>query len=83
MRSDECTGCLACIDSCPVDETLQIHLVSRKKTFSKKQWAAALVIAFWGSLLFFKVVGPWDNSITDAEYIRHIPAIKTGQYMHP
>ncbi|MEW6412403.1 MAG: 4Fe-4S binding protein [Candidatus Zixiibacteriota bacterium] len=83
VRSDECTGCLACVDSCPVPQTLQVHLVSKKRPFSKIKWAAALVIIFWGSLLVFKLVGPWDNSVTTTEYIQHMPAIRTGQYMHP
>lgn len=83
VRSDECTGCLACIDSCPVDKTLQIHLVTKKKTFSRTKWAAILVLVFWGSLLTFKLLGPWDNSISRTEYIKHMPAVRSGQYAHP
>ena len=83
VRSDECTGCVACVDSCPVDDTLQIHMVSRRKPVSKVRWAAMVIVVFWGSLLIFKVMGPWGNTVTEAEYIRHMPAIKTGQYMHP
>ncbi len=83
VRSDECTGCLACVDSCPVPKTLQVHLVSSKLPFSKVKWAAALVLIFWGSLLVFKFAGPWDNAVATSEYIQHMPAIATGQYMHP
>lgn len=83
VRSDECTGCLACVDSCPVKDTLQVHLVTKKRTFPKMKWAAILVLMFWGSLLIFKITGPWQNSISESEYIRHMPAVKTGQYLHP
>ncbi|MFQ5453798.1 MAG: 4Fe-4S binding protein [Candidatus Zixiibacteriota bacterium] len=81
--SDECTGCLACVDSCPVEETLQIKVVSKKGKVSKLIWALLLVTIFWGSLLAFKLWGPWDNAITTGEYINHMPAVIEGLYEHP
>ena len=83
VYSDECSGCMACVDSCPVNKTLEIKVVSRKRNFSKMKWAAILVIFFWGSLLTFKLFGPWQNSITDEEYMKHIPSINSQQYSHP
>lgn len=83
VYSDECIGCMACIDSCPVNKTLELKVVSKRYSFSKFKWAAVLLVFFWGSLLGFKLFGPWDNSITEAEYMKHIPNIENNQYSHP
>lgn len=81
--SDECVGCLACVDNCPADGTLKVHFATSKRSFSKVKWAVMLVVFFWVSLSAFKLWGPWENSINDNEYIRHMPAIMRGEYQHP
>jgi len=83
VRSDECSGCLACVDSCPVSETLQVHLISKKRPVSRVKWVAILILVFWGSLLTFKLFGPWQNDISTQEYIHHMTAVEKGQYTHP
>ena len=81
--SDECSGCMACVDSCPIKQTLLIHPVRRKFSVSSRAWAAGLLIVFWGSLLGFKLFGPWQNSVTKQQYIQYMPGIESGQYQHP
>lgn len=81
--SDECIGCMACIDSCPVNKTLEIKMVSKRSKVSQFKWAAVLLIFFWGAMLGFKLFGPWENGISDAEYMNHLPAIETQKYSHP
>jgi polyferredoxin len=81
--SDECIGCLACVDNCPADGTLKVHFATKSRTFPKVKWATLLVVFFWGGLLAFKLWGPWENSIADADYIRHMPAVVQGEYEHP
>lgn len=83
VNSDECIGCMECIDVCPVDQTLQISVVSKKKKVSSFKWALVMIIFFWGSLLVAKMYGPWENSITNEEYMRYMPQIEKGQYPHP
>lgn len=80
--SDECSGCMACVDSCPVKNTLVIA-GRRKKQFTTRQWAAAMLIVFWGTLLTVKLFGPWDNAITKEQYIQMMPGVETGQFGHP
>ncbi len=80
--SDECSGCMACIDSCPIKNTLVIA-GARKKRFSTRQWAAAMLIVFWGALLMAKLWGPWDNTISQEQYIEMMPGVEKGQYGHP
>ncbi len=81
--SDECVGCMACIDSCPVKHTLLIHAARRRFVVSSRVWAIGLLVGFWGTLLGFKLMGPWQNSITKEQYIRYMPGIESGQYQHP
>jgi len=81
--SDECSGCMACVDSCPVSDTLLLYAGTKKRRMNKRAWAALIVVLFWGTLLGFKLFGPWDNSITDAEYQQHMPHVVAGDYAHP
>lgn len=83
VHSDECTGCLACIDSCPAPSALNLYPASTKTRLSPKAWAMMLVLMFWGILIVFKTVGPWQNSITTKEYIELMPGIQRGIYTHP
>ncbi len=81
--SDECTGCMACVDVCPVNDTLKLTIVGKKNRVSSLKWAAVLVLFFWGSLFAAKLWGPWENSISNEEYIRQMPTVTGGQFVHP
>ncbi len=81
--SDECTGCLDCVDVCPVAGALEPGYLGRRKKISKRVWAYAFVVVFWGALLMFKLFGPWSNEITTDEYRYHIENMNNGQYTHP
>jgi polyferredoxin len=81
--SDECTGCLACIDACPVRKTLDVKTVSKRWTVAAHRWAAALLICFWVTLLGFKLWGPWANTVPDREYMERIEPAYQGKYVHP
>jgi hypothetical protein len=74
---------MACVDSCPVKNTLTVHFGTKRRRVSKRQWALALVLLFWAGLLGFKLLGPWDNRITDEQYRQHMPAVVKGEYIHP
>ncbi len=81
--SDECSGCLDCVDVCPVNGALEPFIGGRKRRISARTWAVALIIVFWGALFIFKTVGPWKNSITVQEYQYHIEKMNGTQYTHP
>jgi len=81
--SDECTGCMACVDACPVGKTLELRGATGKRAGSPLKWAAVLLLFFWGTLFVAKVAGPWQNSVTEQQYIERMDGIKQGQYVHP
>ena len=81
--SDECSGCVDCVDVCPVPGALGLGLIGSRRKISKKVWVYAFVLVFWGALIFFKWVGPWGNSISTQEYIYHSQRMNGGEYTHP
>lgn len=81
--SDECIGCMACVDSCPVSNTLEIVAVKKDRKVSKLKWAVSLLVVFWGVLLVFKLFGPWQNEIPLEVYFKLIPQVVSGSYVHP
>lgn len=81
--SDECLGCMACVDVCPVKKTLEVKVVSRGWTIPTVRWAAALLIVFWVTLLGFKLFGPWQNGLSDQQYMERIDQVNRGEYVHP
>jgi len=81
--SDECMGCMACVDVCPVKATLEVRTAFRRKAVPAFKWAAALLVVFWLTLLGFKLFGPWENSVTDQQYMERIDRANRGEYIHP
>ena len=80
--SDECTGCMACVDSCPVSNTIQIGGY-KKFRLTSKQWAISMLVFFWGTLFVIKLVGPWENGVSDDRYRQMLPGVEQGAFAHP
>jgi polyferredoxin len=81
--SDECSGCLDCVDVCPAKGALELTLTSKVKPISKMKWAISVLIIFWGILVLFKITGPWQNTVTTEEYLYHVEKIEGVEYNHP
>ena len=81
--SDECIGCMACVDVCPVRRTLEVKVASRRWTIPTARWAIALLVVFWVTLLGFTLFGPWQNGISDQQYMDRIDQVNRGEYVHP
>ena len=78
--SDECFGCLACVDACPVKDTLDMKIGKRK--ISPRKYVIAAFIAFALPILAFKIIGYWNNNISLEEYKYHIENIDSPLYHH-
>ena len=81
--SDECVGCMACVDVCPVKNTLEVKVASKRWTIPTVRWATALLVVFWVTLLGFTLFGPWQNGISDRQYMERIDQVNRGEYVHP
>jgi polyferredoxin len=79
--SDECTSCMACVDSCPVANTLEVHSAITRRVVPKRFVAVITVgifIAITGAAM---LTGYWQNRITPSEYLLHQQYVKS--YGHP
>ncbi|MBL0174719.1 MAG: 4Fe-4S binding protein [Ignavibacteria bacterium] len=83
VMSDECTSCMACVDACPVKDTL--HLKASKKSrlaVSPRVLAVVVIALFAGITGAAMLTGAWKNDISDSEYARRIRDIENPIYQH-
>ena len=80
--SDECMACLACVEKCPVENTLDFRLSGSRITLSAYTACIVLLLiyfSFWGGA---KLTGYWNNSVSLNEYIERIQDIDNPLYNH-
>jgi polyferredoxin len=91
IRSAECTSCMACVASCPVENALQLALPPRKAADPVERWlglvisprtaVAILAVIFFGLVLFARVSGHWQTNVPDHVYQMLVP--NADQVSHP
>jgi ferredoxin len=79
--SDECTGCLNCVDVCPVKDTLWLESVPLKRRVPKRLVPALVVGGFVLITGLAMLTGHWQNNMSVNDYIRQRAAIR--MYGHP
>jgi polyferredoxin len=66
IRSAECTGCLECVATCPVESTLEFTC--------KPEWvAAAICVIFFGAVAVAMVTGHWSGDVPLQAYQKLVP----------
>ena len=68
--SDECTTCMSCVDVCPVEDTLQLETVGKKKKINKRLVAIGVISIFMLVTGFGMMTGNWQNKITKEQYLK-------------
>lgn len=91
IRSAECTSCMACVASCPVENALQLALPPRKAETAAARWrglvvrprtaAAIVVVIFLGVVLFARMSGHWRTVVPRAVYMQLVP--HADEVTHP
>jgi polyferredoxin len=79
--SDECMACMACTQVCPVKDTLDLKTRSVSRRVPAPVLAALVIGIFVAVTGLAMLAGLWQSSITDAEYLYHMPRIES--YGHP
>ncbi|HUJ50806.1 MAG TPA: 4Fe-4S binding protein [Bryobacteraceae bacterium] len=80
ISSAECTGCLSCVASCPVENTLYMSVAGRRKV---PLWAMAGGIAalFLGCVLVAHWTGHWNTNLPEKVYMELVP--RANEFEHP
>jgi Pyruvate/2-oxoacid:ferredoxin oxidoreductase delta subunit len=80
--SDECTGCLACVQVCPVRETLELR--AGKRAPAVPSWVVGSLVAgvFVAITGLAMLAGTWQNSISAEEYQKRFGQLNEPIYQH-
>ena len=79
--SPECTGCLSCIQQCPVKETLTFKAPQGRLSLSPKILALVLLGSWALVIIIAKFTGHWESSMSMEMYKRLLPMVdKIGHH---
>lgn len=91
IRSAECTACMACVASCPVENALQLALPARRVWPAAGRWrgrvvrpravVAILAVIFFGLVLVARMTGHWQTHVPRDVYMQLVP--NAGEVSHP
>jgi len=92
IRSAECTACMACVASCPVENALQLALPPEKaepdvaarwrlRVITPRAMAAALVVIFLGLVVFARITRHWQTYVPRDVYMQLVP--HADEVSHP
>lgn len=78
VRTVECTGCMTCVESCPVASTLTFSLqkpAANKKAFALSGWLMTLLILgiMFAVIGYAMYAGVWQSPVPEELYRRLIP----------
>jgi beta-lactamase regulating signal transducer with metallopeptidase domain len=75
-------GCLACVQVCPVKETLDMRTGILNKKAPPRVFASLVVALFVAITGLAMLMGHWQNTIAPEEYRRHFRNIHSPLYQH-
>lgn len=80
VRSAECTACLNCVASCPVENALYMSVAGRRKL---PLWvmAGAIAALFFGCVLVAQWSGHWHTDLPQKVYMDLVP--RANEFVHP
>ncbi len=80
--SDECSGCLECVEACPVKDTLGMKAAHSDRYM--RNWAFGLLVVgvFVGITGLAMLMGMWQNEISREEYLFRFKNINSPLYDH-
>ncbi|MBI5059938.1 4Fe-4S binding protein [candidate division KSB1 bacterium] len=79
--SVECTGCMQCVEACPVVDCL--HMGTPRWKPAPKQVAIIVAAVFIIFVITAQLSGVWQSNLTDEAYRYHIQRLGNPEYGHP
>lgn len=80
--SDECTGCLECVEVCPVKDTLNMKLSYQSKPVPSWVFGSLVVGTFVAVTGLAMLSGNWQNGISKNEYQKRFMELDSRVYEH-
>lgn len=75
VRSPECTGCLNCVQQCPVKGTLTFQAVTGRKSLSSRKLALS-VVGLWFFIIGIAILtGHWESKVSTEVYRGLLPLV--------
>jgi Fe-S-cluster-containing hydrogenase component 2 len=71
VNTPDCTACMACVEACPIKDTLNMTVVNKK--VNKWVIPVAFLALFILVVGFAKITGHWNTVITYNEWKELIP----------
>lgn len=80
ISSAECTGCLNCVASCPVENSLYLSVAGRRRV---PLWAMAggIAVLFLGCVAIGQWTGHWRTDLPEKVYLQLVP--RANEFAHP
>ena len=91
VSSDECHACMQCVEACPVPDTLALAALARTDKQGRhiprlrldwRAYAAIIALLFILGTGLARLLGVWDNTLTNDEYRAHLEHIDSPTYTH-
>jgi polyferredoxin len=82
VRSDECSGCHACVAVCPVKNTLDMRSLFIENRMPAWIFGTLVVGVFIAVTGLAILTGKWHNNISREEYLKRIQNINSPIYEH-
>ena len=76
VLSDECTGCLTCVESCPEPEALRLSTSSRGMKLSASVVAVIMASIFILTSVSGRLSGKWESNVKGRSLIMHVMMMK-------
>ncbi|HLF14131.1 MAG TPA: 4Fe-4S dicluster-binding protein, partial [Bacteroidota bacterium] len=80
--SDECTGCLECVEACPVKETLGMKAAHSERYVRNRAFGLLVVGVFVAITGMAMLAGMWQNNIPKEEYLFRFKNLNSPLYDH-
>jgi polyferredoxin len=81
ILSAECTGCMNCVESCPVPDTLKMG--TKRRSVSTLQAGIIIVSILIVFSLGARLLSLWESNLSDEEYRTHMQNLESPEYGHP
>jgi polyferredoxin len=79
--SDECMSCLACVEVCPVKNTLEMKVSRNVRAYPTWVYGALVAGIFVAITGLAMLTGHWTNRISNAEYLQHFQRLDSYDHL--